>query len=308
MSKKPTHDIHQEVTNNIISLLDQVNEKDYQPPFAGMAAFGIPENPFTEKEYQGINILNLWFNQAAKSFQSHQWATFKQWKELGANVKKGSKGTRIIFYKTLLKEEENAKGEVEENKIPMLRQYIVFNADQVEGYQVNQITTDTTIDLVKRNALIEAFTQSTKADIRTKEQTPFYHTQYDYINMPDTALFQDTNIATATEHYYSTLLHELTHWTGAKKRLDREGINPECSKTKESYAFEELVAELGSAFLCSQFNLIQSQPKDHTIYIKNWLKALRNDKTFIFKAAAQATKATQYLNDLQGGLENDTSL
>jgi len=297
-TKKPKHDIYQEVTDNIIKLLEQVDMKEYQPPFAQMTAMGIPENPLTQNPYQGVNILNLWFNQAAKSFQSNQWATFKQWKELGANVKKGEKGTGIIFYKTLLKEEENTQGQTEEKRVPMARRYTVFNADQVTDYDITLIEGHQD-DLVKPLDLIDTFTKHTKADIRVQGTSAFYSPEHDHITMPHTHNFKDTSFASATEHYYNTLLHEMTHWTGAKHRLDREGINPEKPDTKQSYAFEELIAELGAAFLCAQFNILQTHPHEHAVYIKNWLAALKNDKKWIFKAAAQANKAAEYLNTLQ---------
>ena len=122
-------DVHQEITNQIIDLLDQVNMDEYQPPFAGLAAQGLPANPITKNHYQGVNVLALWFNQQARKYSSNHWATFKQWKEQGAQVRKGEKGSRIIFYKTLLKAEEGNDKEV---KIPMLRLYSVFNSNQVD--------------------------------------------------------------------------------------------------------------------------------------------------------------------------------
>lgn len=291
------HDIHQDITNNIITLLDQVNLEEYEPPFANLAALGIPENPTTNKQYQGINILALWFNQSAKSFSSNKWATYKQWQSIGAQVKAEQKRSRIIFYKTLIKEDKNEQGESKEQKIPMLRQYDVFNADQVEGYEDESLEHILEIDKVERSALIDSFCKSAGADIRSEDSRAFYSPMGDYINMPDTRLFVDTKHASASENYYSTLLHEMTHWTGNKKRLDRQ--KDAKKKHIENYAYEELIAELGAAFLCAQFNIKQTQPKDHALYIKSWLTALRNDKTLIFKASAQAAKATGYLNDLQ---------
>lgn len=293
----PKTDIHQELTNNIIDLLDQIDMKDYEPPFANLAALGIPENPITKNQYQGVNILSLWFNQKTKALPSNKWASFKQWQQIGASVKKGEKGSRIIFYKTLIKSEENDRGEKEDHKIPMLRLYTVFNASQVEGFVDQNQTPLPEMDNVKRNGLIDTFCQSTGADIRNDGDEAYYSRLGDYINMPDTALFYDTKHASATENYYATLLHELAHWTGAEKRLDRKADHAKTAK--ENYAFEELVAELGAAFLCAQHHIKQTQPKDHALYIKSWLKALRNDKTFVFKASAQAAKATKYLNDLQ---------
>lgn len=291
------HDIHQELTNQIIELLDQVDPNDYQAPFSGFVHQGLPKNPTTGKTYQGVNILALWFNQHSKKFNSNHWATFKQWKEKGASVKKGEKGSRVIFYKTLIKEEENNQGEKEEHKIPMLRLYTVFNANQVDGFEDPNALTLPVEDMVERQSLIEEFCQNTGAEIKSEDQEAFYNRKFDYINMPDTAQFNHSEKISATEHYYSTLLHELTHWTGAKKRLDREGISGKVDQ--EKYAFEELVAELGAAFLCAQHNINQGSRDNHALYIKSWLQALRDDKTLIFKASAQAAKAVDYLNTLQ---------
>lgn len=288
-------DIHKEVTDQIISLLDQVNLDDYQPPFAALAAQGLPENPITTNRYQGVNILTLWFNQQARNFTSNEWATFQQWKEKGAQVRKGEKGTRIVFYKTLIKPEQKADGATEDKKIPMLKMYTVFNSNQVDGYGQPRIEIPT-VDNVKRIDLVDAFCTGTKADIRHGEGRAFYNSAEDFINMPPTNHFLDTCQANATENYYATLLHELTHWTGAKHRLDRDK-----AKTKielDKYAFEELVAELGAAFLCAEFKITQTLPEHHAIYIKSWLDALKNDKTLIFKASAQAARAVEYLNTL----------
>lgn len=297
MSKPSKPDIHQEITNNIINLLDQVDVNNYQPPFAGLAAQGLPQNPITNHHYQGVNILALWFNQQAKQFSSNKWATFKQWKEQGANVKKGEKGSRIIFYKTLVKEEENSKGHVEEKTIPMLKLYSVFNAHQVEGFEDTQSIPLPEKDEVNCLSVIDEFCKQTQAKIKNIENQAYYHPEKDFINMPETRMFLKSSTESATENYYSTLLHEMTHWTGAKKRLNRSGIT-QLTNEKE-YAFEELIAELGAAFLCAKFNIAQSLPENHAIYIKSWLKHLKEDKTHIFKAAAQAAKAVNFLNDMQ---------
>ncbi|WP_421896353.1 ArdC family protein [Marinoscillum sp.] len=290
------HDIHQDITNQIICLLDQVDLNDYQPPFASLCAQGLPVNPTTKNHYQGINILALWFNQQAREFSSNQWATFKQWKEKGAQVRKGEKGSRVIFYKTLTKSEENDQGKEEEHKIPMLRLYTVFNANQVEGYEDAQNQSIPETDKVERLKLVDEFCSNTGAIIKHGEDRAYYDLQQDLINMPETSHFLETDKASATENYYSTLLHELTHWTGPKKRLDRFSIS--ASETKQDYAFEELVAELGAAFLCAQHGITQTPRENHAAYIKSWLRALKDDKKHIFKASAQAAKAVDYLNNL----------
>lgn len=291
------HDIYQEVTDKIIEILDKVDPDDYEAPFAGLAAQGLPLNPTTENSYQGINILSLWFNQQASKFTSNHWATFKQWQDKGAQVRKGEKGSRVIFYKTLTAEQENGKGESEEIKIPMLRLYTVFNANQVEGYDHHENGKPNEMGLVKVIEHTEQFCAHTMADIRHGEDRAYYERIQDFINMPETKSFVNTKQATATENYYATLLHELTHWTGAKHRLDRDK-----AKNKgelEKYAFEELVAELGAAFLCAQLGVTQTPRDGHALYLKSWLQALKDDKKYIFSAAAQAARAVDYLNELQ---------
>ncbi|WP_162819843.1 ArdC family protein [Kordia sp. SMS9] len=289
-------DIHQDITDQIITLLERVDIDDYQPPFASLATQGLPENPTTGNQYQGVNILSLWFNQEVKNFTSNEWATFNQWKTAGANVRKGEKGSRIIFYKTLIHSDKNEHGKIEERKVPMLRTYTVFNANQVDNYNYTHGSLPSQIDKVRRIDLVDAFCKGTGADIRGNKNGAYYSTKKDCINMPPTASFLDTKYASATENYYATLLHELTHWTGAQDRLNRDWDDIATNQT--TYAFEELIAELGAAFLCAQYGIAQTLAPDHAIYIKSWLKALRNDKTHVFKAAAQAMKATQYLNDL----------
>lgn len=294
-------DIYQEITDKIVKVLDEVDANDWKAPFAGLAAQGLPRNPITDHRYQGINIPSLWCDQQEKKFTSNHWATFKQWKEKGAHVRKGEKGSPIIFYKTLLKEGESEAGEPEEFAVPMLKTYTVFNADQVDGYDHSETATANEVDLVTPTEAAERFCAGTGADIRHGGGGAFYDRVGDFISLPDTIAFIDTKHASATENYYATLLHELTHWTGAPHRLDRD--KAKTRQERDKYAFEELVAELGAAFLCAQIGVVQTPREDHAQYIKGWLAALKNDKKFVFKAAAQAAKAADFLNALQ---ENGT--
>lgn len=297
MSKYTKIDIQQEVTNQIIELLDKVNIEDYQPPFGQLSSLGLPKNPITKNSYQGINILSLWMHQQTKSYTSNEWATFKQWKDIDANVKKGEKSSKIIFYKTLIKSEENNSVEMEEVKIPMLKVYNVFNADQIEGYTSEKDIVELMTNDVKCIDTVDLFCEETGAIVKHGGSRAYYDTVQDFINMPVKTLFQNTSQADATENYYATLLHELTHWTGAEHRLDRFQEEICDNLVKEKYAFEELVAELGSAFLCAQHGITQIQPEHHAIYIKSWLKSLKENKSYIFKASAKASKAVKYLND-----------
>lgn len=291
-------DIYEDVTNKIISMLEGLEPDGWEAPFASLAAQGLPLNPTTGEHYHGVNIPALWFDQQQNGFSSNHWATFKQWKGHGAHVRKGQRASRIIFYKTLVKAEENDTGQDgEQVTIPMLRCYSVFNADQVEGYEHTAPETKSRADLVQRMEAVDTFCKSTGADIRHSGTGAYYHRSEDFINLPDTSGFIDTSNATATENYYATLLHELTHWTGASHRLDRDKAQSRSERTK--YAFEELIAELGAAFLCAQLGVTQTPRKDHAHYLKSWLQALKNDKKYIFQASAGAARACEYLNALQ---------
>ncbi len=297
-SQTSNQDIYQSVTTSIIELLEQVSVEDYQAPFASLAAQGLPYNPVTKKHYQGINIPYLWITQQKRGYLSNQFASFKQWQEMGAKVKKGERGSRIIFYKTLIKSDTNEQGEEATSKIPMLRLYTVFNAAQVEGYEHRESPSPNHTDLVERLEQVDQYCTHTKATIRHGNSSmAYYNHNGDYIHMPDTMEFIPTKDTTATEGYYATLLHELVHWTGAKHRLDRfkENNHPE----KIAYAKEELVAELGSAFLCAQLNISQTTRQDHARYIKSWLQAFKNDNKYVFRASAEASRAVEYLNQLQ---------
>lgn len=287
-------DIYQEVTNSIIEALEKVSLEDYNAPFARLTAELSPINPVTEKDYHGINTLMLWLQQQASGFKSNEWGTFKQWKQKGANVKKGEKSSMIIFYKRVEKKDE-IKGSEEPEFYNCLKSYRVFNADQIEGYEPT-ITRETgDFGAVERIAEIEKFVTHTGAVIKEDQNRASFSPVADEINMPPKDLFFD-NGQSATENYYAVLLHELTHWTGGKSRLDREQVGHNTDEKK--YAFEELIAELGSAFLCSHFRIKQHGRDDHATYIKSWLQALKNDKKFIFKAASQAQKATDFLHGL----------
>ncbi len=291
--KKVKQDIYQEVTNYMIEALEKVSLDDYQAPFARLTSQQIPLNPMTDNSYHGINTLILWLEQQAKQFSSNEWGTFKQWKQKDANVKKGEKSSMIIFYKRVEKKDSDSE---EPEFYNCLKSYRVFNADQVEGYEPTTGLEDGNYETVENIEQIEKFVSGTGAVIKEEQDMACYNLLTDEISMPSKELFFECE-QTATENYYAVLLHELTHWTGGSKRLDREQAGKQ--KT-ESYAFEELIAELGSAFLCSQFGINQKGREDHAMYLKSWLQALKNDKKFIFKASSQAQKAVNYLNEISG--------
>lgn len=277
-------EIYSQVTEQIIADLE-AGVMPWEKPWSG--GFSLPRNASTKNFYSGINILILWMRQKRAGFASSQWLTFNQAKALGGSVKKGEKGTRILFYSPLQVEEKNDAGEVEEKKISMTKVHAVFNLTQIEGLE--SVVEDERCTVQKSEPEIcedaEKVLKASGAHLFFDGgPMAFYNIETDSIHMPEKAAFQDQL------GYYSTLLHELTHWTGAKSRLDR---SLQSNKATSQYAVEELVAELGSSFLCAHVGL--KYTSQHASYIASWLKVLRDDKAAIFKAAAQARVAATFL-------------
>lgn len=263
---------------------------EFVMPWQQFTQHGRPENFCTGHVYRGINVLMLGIAQMEHAYSRGHWATFKQWKAKGGMVRKGEKGTPVVFFKMLDRERENANGQTEEVQIPMARLSFAFNIDQIDGIERPEI--EARPDMTEQRAEVEAAIEATGADIRHGGQAAFYTPGGDYIQMPPRPLFIDTDTSSATQGYYSTLLHELTHWTGAKHRLDR---------TKgqrfgdSAYAFEELVAELGAAFLCADFRIEDHPRPDHAKYLANWLQGLKDEPRAFFRAASLAEKAADYV-------------
>ena len=287
------NDLYQQVTDTIIRQLE-AGTVPWQKPWIGddQPLMGIPKNFVTDNRYRGINILLLWGSAMDKGFTTQEWASFKQWSQKNERVRKGEKGTLIVYYDTIEKEVD---GEIE--KIPFLKSSHVFNRCQLDSYIAEENKPETNpVSLVEKLDHVEAFVQNTKAIIEHNGYSAYYSPSLDKINMPVQEAFVDRSWSTATESYYAVLSHELIHWTGSTNRLDR-------IKGKkfgdEKYAAEELIAELGAAFLCSELGISSTPSMDRASYISHWLEVLRNDGRHIVTAASQASKATGYLKELQ---------
>jgi antirestriction protein ArdC len=278
-------DIHAHITDRIVEGLETGG--DWQRPWKG--ASGLPTNALTKNLYNGVNILALWVAAQLAGFGSSEWGTYRQWSELGAQVRKGSKASFVVFYKQIEAKAE-AEGDDEPERRAFARATPVFNAEQVDGYA----TSVTIAPMAERLASADAFITATGAAIEHGGQ-PCYIAALDRIRMPHLEAFVGSATSSATETYYSTLFHELTHWTGPKHRADRDMTG---RFGTQAYALEELVAELGSAFLSAQHGLTNEPRPDHAHYVANWLKVLKNDKRAVFTAASQASKAVAFLNGL----------
>ena len=274
--------IYQQVTDRIISELER-GAAPWIKPWTTFASGGEDQNIISKKPYNGINRVIL----GMSGFSSSKWASFKQWQQLGATVRKGEKGTMIVFYSPIKKESINpTNGQLESSAYHCLKSYFVFNADQVDGIEIEKPATveKPFIDI----PALEKRVIDTGAVINHGSSSAFYRRDSDSIHLPNKGAFKSES------DYYATLLHELIHWSGASFRLDR-------TKGKRfadtAYAFEELVAELGAAFLCQDYQ-IQGDLR-HADYIGSWLKCLKDDNKAIFNAAALAQKAADYVNTIK---------
>jgi len=273
-------DIQQEVTAQIIELME-TEGTNWTKPFEALA--GIPQNASTGNEYNGINVLLL-----ALQGQTY-WASYKQWQAMGAQVRKGERGTRITCPIIIRdKEDDSIKGK-------FFKAATVFSSAQVDGWEAPSVNIPKS--QINVSQIVEEWIANTGAKITFNDAgSCFYRPSDDFISMSRPESFHDTDTSTATECYYSTLLHELTHWSGAAHRLDR-------TKGKKfgdsAYAFEELVAEIGAAMQCVILGVSSTPRPDHAKYLNHWIKVLKDDKRFIFDAASEAQKAVNFISELQ---------
>lgn len=292
-------DVHQHVTDQIIAAMEDGAGSWQMPWHRSGHAITRPKNIASGNAYRGINILSLWIAAEAKAYPHGLWGTYKQWQDRGAQVRKGEKSTVVVFYKELEVSREEAPEETETRLFA--RASRVFNVEQVDGFTLPAGDEAPTEDRIEPVDAAEAFTAGTGARITIGGDRACYRPAEDRITMPDRARFTGSATSSPTEAWYGTLLHELTHWSGAKHRLDR---NLSSRFGDEAYAMEELVAELGAAFLCADLGIAATPRPDHAAYLAGWLKVLKADKKAVFTAASQASRAADYLAGLA---EADTS-
>jgi antirestriction protein ArdC len=293
-------DVYTRITDRIVADLEQGVRTWMKPWNAGNTAGRIVRPlRFNGVPYSGINILMLWAESVANGFTSPTWMTFRQASELNAHVRKGEKGSLVVYANSITRTEEGEQGEESEREIHYMKGYTVFNVEQIEGlpeshYAKPEITTTP----VERIARAEAFFAATKADVRYRGDRAFYSNDGDYIQMPVIEAFRDA------ESFYATLAHESAHWTKHPTRLDRSFGRKAWGD--EGYAREELIAELSSAFLCADLGITPEVRDDHASYIATWLTVLKNDKRAIFTAASHAQKAVDFLHGLKSSILNAT--
>ena len=289
------NDLYTRVTNSIIADLEQ-GIRPWLKPWNAEHAAGRITRPLRVggQPYKGINVMMLWASAIAQNFTAPIWMTFKQAAELNANVKKGSKGSLVVYANHVTKTESTKNGHENERDIYYMKGYTVFNVEQIEGLPAHfHATASPQLDTVQRIEAVDQFFANTGADIRHGGNEAYYAPASDYVQMPSSMFFRDA------ESYYSTLAHEMTHWTKHPARLDRDLGRRKFGD--EGYAREELVAEIGAAFLCCDLGITPEPRDDHAAYLGHWLKVLKNDKRAIFQAAAHAQRAVDFQHGLQSG-------
>lgn len=276
-------DVYQLVTDQIIALLEH-GIIPWQKPWKDA---GIPMNLLSKRHYRGINLWLL----LSLNYEKNCFLTWEQLKSIGASVNQGEHGHIVIFWKTLQNKNEEQVDE-KQKTVPLLRYYKVFNIAQCRDIPEHFIpiaeqNTHEKEPIQECEVIIKAMPSCPV--IQHKEQRAYYHPQLDLINMPKKKSFKNN------ESYYSTLFHELVHSTGSEKRLGRKTLKDMAPFGSESYALEELVAEMGSAYLCRFSGILPNEINNIVAYLDNWLKIFRNDKRFLITAAGQAQKAADFI-------------
>jgi antirestriction protein ArdC len=276
-------DVYQLVTDQIIALLEQ-GVIPWQKPWNDS---GIPMNLLSKRQYRGINLWLL----LTLNYERNLFLTWDQIKSIGGSVMAGEKGAIVVFWKPLQKKTEENNNEKEKN-VPMLRYYKIFNIAQCRNIPTELIPkvdegAHEFIPKIECETIIHEMNDAPR--IQHKEQKAYYDVVSDLINMPKQKSFQ------TIDSYYSTLFHELVHSTGAEKRLGRRTLKDMAPFGSESYAMEELIAEMGSAFLCRFAGMLPNEIKNTVAYIDGWLEVFKKDKRFLITAAGQAQKAADLI-------------
>jgi antirestriction protein ArdC len=287
-------DVYQKITDQIVSELEQ-GVRPWLKPWNAEHAAGRITRPLRGNgiPYQGINVLMLWSAAMAKGYAAPIWMTFKQALEFKAHVRKGEQGSLVVYADKIIRTETDADtGEDCERAIPFMKGYTVFNVEQIDGLPERfYAKAEPRGETVQRIAHAESFFAATGANVVHGGSRACYVPSTDNVHMPCIDFFRDA------ESYYATLAHETTHWTRHPSRLDRDFGRKRYGD--EGYAMEELVAELGSAFLSADLDLTPEVRDDHAAYIASWVKVLKKDKRAIFSAASYAQRAADFLHSLQ---------
>jgi antirestriction protein ArdC len=273
--------LYEQITQQIVAAIE-AGTSGYRMPWHRTGGIGAPMNAISGRAYRGINTLLLWAEATRADYASGEWATYRQWATAGAQVRKGARSTVVLLWKPVKGRHDADEGDQASDRRMFARAFRVFNADQVDGY----VSTGTRLNEADRAAAAGAFFAAQPAEIWHGSDDAFYDPASDSVSMPSFGRFVSPGA------YYGVLAHELIHWTGAKRRLDRDLSGRFGSN---AYAMEELVAELGAAFIAGHLELAAEPREDHAAYISSWLKVLKDDPRPIITAASSAQAGADYL-------------
>jgi antirestriction protein ArdC len=284
-------DIYQSITDRIVAELEK-GVRPWHQPWSASHMDGRVTLPLRHNgvAYRGVNIITLWMASLDKGYRAPTWMTFKQAIDLGGGVRKGEKGSLSVYADTITRTEVDGQtGEENPQEIHYMKGYTVFNVEQIDGLPARYYGKPAPrLEPLPRIEHAEAFFAATGADIRHGGERAYYAIGSDHVQMPPFEAFRDA------ESYYATLAHESTHWTRHASRLDRSFGQKRFGD--DGYAVEELVAELGAAFLCAGLELAPELREDHASYLDHWLTVLKADKRAIFTAASHAQRAADFLH------------
>lgn len=288
-------DIYTRITDRIVVELEK-GVRPWVQPWGAANTTGRITRPLRHngEPYTGMNVLLLWAEGIARGFTSPIWMTFRQASELGAHVRKGESGSTVIYASRFTRTETDADGDEVEKDIPFLKAYSVFNVEQIEGLPEHyRHRPAPASDPIERIEQADGFFANTGAVIRHGGNPAYYAPALDVIQMPRLESFRDA------ASYVAVLSHECVHWTADARRVGRDLSR--YARDRSERAREELVAELGSVFLCADLGIVpELEPRpDHASYLSSWLTVLANDRRFILQAAAHAQRAVTYLHGLQ---------
>ena len=284
-------DLYSRVTDRIIDDL-AAGVRPWMKPWSSAPSEGRIARPLRHNgvPYRGMNIILLWGEAVAKGFTSPSWMTYKQAQEQGGQVRKGETGSLVVYADRYIKTETDDHGDESEREIAFMKGYTVFNVEQIDGLPTPDAKPPVAPEPLVLHHAAEVFFDATGASFRHGGDRAFYAPARDFIQLPPAEAFLDA------ESYAATKAHELIHWTGHSGRNAREFGKRFGDR---AYAFEELVAELGAAFLCADLGITPETRADHAAYLAQWLAVLKEDKRAIFSAAAHAQRAADYLHALQ---------
>jgi antirestriction protein ArdC len=289
-------DLYTRVTARVVADLER-GVRPWLKPWTSSAIRITRPRRYNGSPYRGINVLLLWGEAIERGYVAPIWMTYRQALALGAHVRQGERGTTIVYADRIVRTETDPSGNDIERTIPFLKAFTVFNVEQIANLSAEYCPRlEPETDSTQRITFAEAFVAATGATIHHGGDAAYYDPRLDLIRLPLRSAFREA------ESYAATKIHELTHWTAQSSRLNRDFGGKRFGDT--GYAREELVAELGSAFLCVDLGITPEPREDHASYLDHWIAVLKEDTRAIFTASAHAQKAADFLHGLQPGKES----